>query len=393
MNRNPVRILSSLFRSALRGRSALVMALTVATLASGCIVNTTTNTFGTLEVQWSVPGGCDSQGIATVRVRSSRGSITDAETSGIACNKGFQSLTVSPGVHTVTIEGFSTGGALLASASINSILVEANASTTTPIATLTSQGNQVGLGTLQLAWTINGQPAASACGANGLTKVHISLLDSTKQNIIATAEANCASGGANMTGVPTGTAYVQLDGATAAGVLTFGNPTVFGPVNILPSATTFIDGAIDLVSMAAVVSLDWQFQDGGTCGSHGAQFVLVEVSDLTNGTTQVVVPMSDPWAKKPCDIGPNSNYDARVIDMQFATPTCTIPTGAKGLVVCGITGTAIGVRISVIEAASNTILYGGNMQIKQIPAASHVPIDVPLYLAPCNTTDNICGAP
>lgn len=387
MNRDPNRNLVSRF---VPRRAMPLVAALVGLLASGCIVNSTTTGFGTLEVQWQVPGGCDSQGISNVRIRSSRGSIVDAEQSGIACSKGFQSLTVNPGVHTVTIEGFSAGGTLVASASIGSVLVDANRVTTTPIASLTGQS---ALGNVQLSWTIAGQSAAAGCNAAGLSKMFISILDPSKTKIVATGEANCASGGANLTGVPTGTVYIQLDGATAGGAILYGNPTVFGPVEVLPAATTFIDGAIDVVSMTSTVSLDWQFQDGGTCGSHGSEFVLVEVSDLAGGQQTVVIPMSDAWAKKPCDIGPNATYDNRVLDMQFATPTCQIPAGAKGLVVCGITSGAIGVRISVIEASSNTILYGGSMQISQIPAASHVPIDVPLYLAPCNTTDNVCGAP
>jgi hypothetical protein len=368
---------------------ALAAIAAVALLAPGCIVTTNGGGFGTIEVQWAVPGGCASQGIATVRVRTTRGSIVDAEISGISCQKGFQSLTVSPGVHIVTIEGISNGGSIIAAASINNVVVDANLTTTTPIAQLTSQS---ALGTIQLSWTINGSSAVSACNAAGLSKVLITLFDSSKTKVVATGEANCSSAGANLIGVPSGTGYLQLDGLNANGTATFGNAALEGPIQVQAAATTFLDTPINLVALASVVSLDWQFQDGGTCGSHGSNQVLVEVSNLDNGA-KVVVPMSDPDASKPCDIGQNSAYEARTIDLQFSPATCVIPAGAKGLVICGITGSAIGVRISVVDAATNTILYGGSMTIEKIPVASHAPIAVPLYLAPCNTTDNICGAP
>lgn len=375
-------------------RFALLCLATAATVFStGCIVNTSTSGLGTIEVQWA-SADCNSLGVATVRVRSIASGFAEVSKGGIACDKGFATLVVNPGVHTVTIDGFSNGNTQVSQVSISNLFVEANGVTTTPIVNLNGGGIQTGgsTGAVQVSWTVDGQSAQVACGQRSLTKVTASILDATKTKVLASGSVACTAGGANLIDVPVGTVYLQLDAATADGSIIYGNPTAYGPISVSPSATMLVQTPIDMVDLRATVSLDWQFSDGGTCGQHNSQTVYVEISDTASGN-KVVVPMNDPWAKKPCNIGPNSSYEARVIDMQFATPTCAIPFGAKGLVICGIRTSAIGVRISVVDDGQNAIFEGGNMNIKDIPAGQHTAITVPLMLSACDSVKNICGAP
>ena len=375
-------------------RFALFCLTTAAALfSSGCIVNTSTSGMGTIEVQWS-SAECNQFGVATVRVRSIASGFAEVSKGGIACDKGFATLVVNPGVHTVTIDGFSNGNTLVSQVAIGNLFVEANGVTTTPIVGLNGGGVQTGggAGAIQVSWTIDGQSAQFACGQRSLTKVTVSILDASKSKVLASGEVACTAGGANLIDVPVGSVWLQLDASTADGSIIYGNANPYGPIQVTPSATMLVQTPIDMVDLRATVSLDWQFADGGTCGQHGSQSVFVEISDTATGN-KVVVPMNDPLAKKPCNIGASSSYEARVIDMQFATPTCAIPPGAKGLVICGIRTSAIGVRISVLDAQQNAIFEGGSMTIKDIPAGQHTAITVPLYLSACDSVKNICGAP
>ncbi len=382
-------------RGALGPRRFATLLLTALTtvFSTGCIVNTSTSGMGTIEVQWAT-GDCNALGVASVRVRSVAAGFAEVAKGGIACDKGFTTLVVNPGVHTVTIDGFSNGNTLVTQVSISNLFVEANGVTTTPIVGLNGGGVSTGggKGAVQLSWTIDGQSPQVACAQRSLTKVTASILDSTKSKVLASGSVACSAGGANLVDVPVGTVYLQLDASTADGSIIYGNPTAFGPIQVSPSATMLVQTPIDIVDLRAIISLDWQFSDGGTCGQHNSQSVFIEVSDTATGN-KVVVPMNDPWAKKPCNIGPNSSYEARVIDMQFATPTCAIPPGAKGLVICGIQTSAIGVRVSVLDANQNAIFEGGSMTIKDIPAGQHTAITVPLMLSACDSVKNVCGAP
>ena len=89
----------------------------------------------------------------------------------------------------------------------------------------------------------------------------------------------------------------------------------------------------------------------------------------------------------------NSSFLDRVIDMQFPVAICSIPANAKSFVLCGITGSKVGISVSAVVDADGKIYEGGSMEVIDIPAGQHTVIDEPLYLDTCNNTSNICGTP
>ncbi len=247
----------------------------------------------------------------------------------------------------------------------------------------------VGGGSVAVSWTIYGQPAAQACAKFGVDHVTVSILDASQSQTLGGATVSCATGSATVSGLTGGNGYVQVDGASAAGQFNFGNAAVYGPIQVPGSGTLVVPAPIDLIDLRATVSLDWQFADGGSCGSHNVSTVYVEIRD---GANKVVVPMNDPYAAKPCNLSSADANDVRLIDMQFAKPTCAVPTGAKGLVICNILGSTIGVTLSTKDASTGAIAYGGSMQVKQIPPGTHTPIATPILLAPCSGS-NPCTTP
>jgi len=247
----------------------------------------------------------------------------------------------------------------------------------------------VGGGSVVVSWTIFGQSAAQACAKFGIDKITVSILDQSQTQTMGGATVTCSMGSATVSGLVGGSGFVQVDGASAAGQFNFGNAALYGPIQVPGSGSQVIPTSIDLIDLRSTISLDWQFADGGTCGAHNVSTVYVEVRD---GANKIVVPMNDPYAAKPCNLSAADANDVRLIDLQFAKPTCAVPTGAKGLVICNVLGATIGVTLSTKDASTGAIAYGGSMQVKQIPPGTHTPIATPVLLAPCSG-QNPCTTP
>ncbi len=230
------------------------------------------------------------------------------------------------------------------------------------------------------------------CQAHAVQKVVISILDETKKTVLASAAVSCGAGGANLIDVPEGRVMLQLDGVTADGAVTFGNDPLLGPLDVKAGIGIAIQNPIDLRDLRGTVSLDWAFADGGTCGSHSTSTVYIELSDLASGA-KVVVPWNDPWAKKACDLGPTASYAARAVDMQFAEPSCSIPVDAKGLVICGVRTSTLGVRAFAVDKVTGNPTYGGTMIIKPVEMGKHTLVANPLLLSPCDSVPGACKTP
>ncbi len=372
--------------------------LALAALGQGCIVQTSTTGMGTLEVQWDT-ASCGPAGAATIEVQAVQGSFVAATKGGISCNKGSTTLVLDPGVYTINIRGFSNGGQAVTAVAVDDVLISANLESATPPISLT--GGNIGggggggggkQGTVEISWTVGGKAAAAGCKAHGVDKVVISVLDETKKTVLASGTAACGEGGANLVKVPEGRVMVQLDGVAPDGAVTFGNDPLLGPLDVQAGLEIVVQNPIDLRDLRGTVSLDWAFADGGTCGSHNTQTVYLELSDLSTGA-KVVVPWNDPWTKKACDLGPSSSYAARVVDMQFADPTCSIPPDAKGLVICGVRTGSLGVRAFAVDKVTGNPTYGGTMTIKPVEMGKHTLVANPLLLSPCDSVPGACNTP
>ncbi|MCO4761381.1 MAG: hypothetical protein KC502_07745 [Myxococcales bacterium] len=372
-------------------RLSLIVAVALALMASGCVVQSNGGANGVLDVNWSA-ADCNALGASTVRIRAMRDGVQQTEVNNIECNRGVHSVFLPPGTYTIGIDALSPNGQKVGGGTTSNISVFMNQTTATETIPLVQGGGGVGTGNgeLQVHWTIGSEAAVTGCAKVGLATVTVSLLGVSGSKVLSTASTACKDGGINMTGVAPGTYRVQLDGATAGGVLTWGNAQPTAPIVVAPGMSVIVKEPIAMVDLRATISLDWQFSDSKSCFDKNTQSVLIEIRD---GNNKVVVPMTDAFAKKPCAISSNSEYSQRVIDLQFATPTCTIPAGAKGLVLCGITSKVIGVSVSTIDNSDGQIYFGGSMKIESIPAAKHTAITTPLFLSACNQSSNICAAP
>ena len=350
---------------------------------------------GAIAVAWTIDGlspanGCASRGLQNIVVSA----IDDQQQAfltsvSVPCTDGQATLVNVPaGTRWLQIDGFAANDAPTSPSYGNASIfgpVSVFAGQTTaisgPVDLVKLGGTQpTGKGNVRVSWTVLGQAAASACAAQGLTSVDVRLLsgDGSRKDIAHTV-VNCNVGTADLNDIAAGSYYVQIDGIGPAAPAAWGNINLTGPITVSSGQRTIGNKAVD-IGRRTVISLDWQYSDGGTCGSHGHGDVYVELRD---GTDKVIVPMNDPYAVKYCDLTTADGYVDRVVDMGFLEPQCALPPGAKGLVVCNITGNNIGVTLSATASGSKNATYGGAMKIQQIVAGTHTVLPTPLLLKPC----------
>ncbi|MBI5609591.1 MAG: hypothetical protein HY902_12030 [Deltaproteobacteria bacterium] len=388
-----------------------LMVLTLAAGLQGCVVatgtpepaGTTVNT-GTASFvfAWTVAGqpassGCGAKGLVNVEAL-----ILDAAKAKIlgkasaACTAGQVTVGNLPAAGGVwlQVDGYTAsdpaGSPCWGNDPLNgpfNLIANKIGQPDAPIDLVKLQGTPTGQGNVYVTWTVQGKPAASGCGDFGITNVIVHVKDD-KKNELAYIEAPCTAGNATIAKVPAGGArYVQIDAFGPKLPESWGNISLAGPFPVVANQTASAPAAIDL-DRRSILSFDWAFATG-TCASNGIATVYVQVRDKYN---QVVVPMTDAWAAKPCDLSASSSYDARVIDYAHATPTCAIPPNAKGLVVCNAPAGGIGLMLTGTSASSTKPLVGGSMNVLNYQAGTEVDSLTPILLAPCSGA-NPCQQP
>jgi hypothetical protein len=198
----------------------------------------------------------------------------------------------------------------------------------------------------------------------------------------------CSAGNATVANIAAGKRFVQLDAVGPSAPEAWGNINLDGPMVIENGKVTSAAKAID-IAKRSVISLDWAMANGGSCAGNGVGTVYVEVRDANN---KLIVPMSDPWAAKPCSLTSADSYDARVIDVGYAQPQCAIPPNAKGLVLCNAPAGGLGVFLTATPASSTFAKLGGSMNITGFEAGSHIAVISPVVLSPCSGA-NPCVQP
>lgn len=244
-----------------------------------------------------------------------------------------------------------------------------------------------GQGNVYVTWTVQGKNPATACGTFGISTVTVHVKDE-KKNELAYIEAPCSAGNATIAKVPAGASrYVQVDVFGPKLPESWGNISLAGPFSVVDAQTTNSPSAIDL-DRRSVISFDWAFASG-SCASKGVGTVHVQVRDSKNN---IAVPMTDPWAAKPCELSASSGYDARVIDYAHVTPTCAIPPNAKGLVICNAPAGGIGLFLTGTANGSTYPIVGGSMNVQNFQANTEIDSLTPIVLAPCSGS-NPCQQP
>ncbi len=381
--------------------------------ASGCVVNDRRQigagagdgaTKGAIATAWTLGGqpaavGCAATGVVKVVVSVfGKGQTTAFASASAACSAGKLSVTGLTPIAAVVLQldGYTASDVAgkpsygnLAPAGDFSITGATTTAVSAPIDMVKlgeGTSTSTGKGNVYVTWTVLGEAPATACSKRGITQIKVRVLDD-KRAEIASLTAPCKAGNVTVANVPTGTRLIQLDADGPAAPASWGSINVAGPFLIKNAEVTLSGKALD-IGQRTVFSLDWLFAEGGACTKAGVQTVYVEVRDAAD---KVVIPMSDPWAAKPCELTNLASYDARVLDFGFAQPQCAIPPGAHSLVVCNVTGAAIGLHATGVTA-SNQSVVGGSMLIKPIAAGTHTALPVPLLLAPCGP-NNTCTKP
>jgi len=352
---------------------------------------------GALATAWTIAGqpaasGCASSGVTKVVVTVFDKAKNKALGSATApCSAGQLTVTKlsASGAAVVQVDGYlagdSDGSPTYGNPSPTGDFVIApgtTAAVSAPIdlVKLAASRGRAGKGSVFAAWTILGEAPATACAKRGIAQVHVRVLDD-KRAELASLAAPCASGNATIAGVGGGTRYLQLDASGPAAPASWGNVNLAGPFAVVDGQVARATKPID-IGQRTVVSLDWSLAGGATCAATGAATVFFEIRDAAD---KVVIPMSDPWAGKPCDLTSTAAYDARVLDFGYAKPQCAIPPGAKGLVICNLSGDSVGIVATAVSATGQPVL-GGSMLVKPIGAGTHVALPVPLELKPCSGT-------
>lgn len=244
-----------------------------------------------------------------------------------------------------------------------------------------------GKGNVYVTWTVKGEQPGVGCSKRGITTVTVRILDD-KRAELASQQAPCSAGNATVASVPAGSRYVQIDAVGPPAPAAWGNVNLAGPLNVEDGKVTSGAKAIDL-DQRSVISLDWAMSNGGSCAGNGVAMVYVEARNAAN---QLIVPMNDPWAAKPCSLTTSDSYDARVIDLGFAKPQCAIPQGAKGLVLCNVPTGGAGVFLTATSSGATVPKLGGSVQIKGFETGTHIAVLTPALLAPCSAV-NACVQP
>lgn len=382
--------------------------LLAAAALGGCVAShepstlTATPLSGTLSLAWTVSGqpaaqGCAAAGLTKVEVLvldATKSKVLAKGASDCAAGQATVSVPQATGAW-VQVDGYAPNDAAGSPSWGNSpltgphtITAHKNVQIAAPIDLVKLSGVQPsGSGNVYVTWTIAGEPPASGCAKRNISAVHVRVLDEKKKEI-AQLQVPCGAGNATVANVAAGTRFVQLDAIGPGAPEAWGNVNLDGPMKIENGKVTSGSKAID-IAKRSVISLDWAMANGGSCASNGLATVFVEVRDANN---KLIVPMSDPWAAKPCGLSNADSYDARVIDVGYAQPQCAIPPGAKGLVLCNAPAGGLGVFLTATSAGSTAAKLGGSMNVTGFEAGSHIAVISPVVLSPCSAV-NPCVQP
>jgi len=354
-----------------------------ALLLSGCIVHATSST-GVLEVRWE-NGPTDCAGVDSVRVRVKRGGQLFDESTHLACSKGFHSFALAPGFYDVTIIALDSNGKVIGDGGLAGLQVESDINTLSPRLALKT-GGLSGAG-LRVTWTVAAQPAAQGCSLLDVDQVTVTVFDSKLSAIVAQSQVKCSQGHVTLAGMAAEDVWVQMDASDGSDQPFYGNPGAVGPIGLTDNIITALSQTLNLIDLRASINIPWQFANGKTCGSNSVNAIKVEIRRPGG---DVLVPMSAADATKACDMGLTDTVDERAIDLQFVKPTCSIPDGVDGLIVCGILDRELDIRAVAVNAEDGSVSFGGWLKIRDLQAGVFSKNDKPLFLESCENSSIDC---
>lgn len=238
-----------------------------------------------------------------------------------------------------------------------------------------------GAGSLTVKWTAFGQAAAAGCAKHAIGKVNVLVLAGDRTTQLGMTQAECTAGAVTLDNVGAGEAFVELDEANPLTGNAYGNIELM-PVTIQAGKSATVAG-IDL-AQRSLLAVPYGFADGASCTTHAVAQVRFQIS----GNDTVIVPFSDGQMTKPCES--TSNYADRVIDLANSPPTCAVPPGGVGVVLCN--AGAIG-KLTVAGQGlktGGTIGFGGKVDFTGLKDGQFTQAKTPLALVACSGKDPLC---
>lgn len=344
---------------------------------------------------WTLGGQAPSSGCAATGVQTVVMSVVDQSNRVVglaqtACGIGSATVSgLSAGVYSVQLDGYRPGDVQGSPSWGNAQLtspqtLNANTDQTfqNPINMVALKTTSTGTGSLTVDWTVQGQPAAKGCAALSINQVTVTLLGADKNAQLLAQTVDCKAGQLQLTGVPAGVNYLQIDEANPPDNHAYGNVNLLG-VNVVADQSNVLPAPLD-VNARTIVAIPVGFAKGGTCAAHGVDSVRFRVS--ANG--KLIVPFTDKDAMKPCELV-GASYTQRVIDLQNSPPACAVPSNVQGLILCN----AAGVSTLMVEGqglSNQAITFGAKMEVTGLTDGLLTVVKTPMALQACSASDPLC---
>lgn len=250
---------------------------------------------GSLNITWTINGQPASTACGPANAVNVAISVDNAAPTNVPCANGTFALpNVTVGSHTVSanlLDGANASLNMFPPATVNVI---AGTPTTLSVNFTPGGGGGGMVGSVSLAWTVGGMPAATACPANSQVKVESTNAPAGAQPL--NRDFGCSQGTAQIDNLPVGAYTLKLTlngGATPAPVL----DNVMATVN--QGQTSMVSG-LDFPSgggggQTGTATLTWAVQNGAMAASSCPANSTVSVA-VSGGPTAV-----SPNPTAPCD--------------------------------------------------------------------------------------------
>ena len=220
---------------------------------SGCVVNSSA-TRGTVVIQWVTGSGytCSQLGIVSVNTVVTKDGLPYGTFTNGVCSSGSQTIVLGVGTYSITVQGVDATGKVVAQATPGSVYVSGSDTQYATTVILQPVGASTGNSSIAVTWTVAGASPLTGCAQNGIQTVVVSIVDSSKTKVLASAQAACSLGGLKISNLAPMTFYVQLDGYTAQdaqGAPSWGNANLTGPQNLDTATDLSFQNPIDMVKL------------------------------------------------------------------------------------------------------------------------------------------------
>ncbi|TAK52496.1 MAG: hypothetical protein EPO24_15195 [Bacteroidetes bacterium] len=316
---------------------------------------TVTIGYGNVTFGWTING--QSPGIQCPQVNSSQVRVTIDGYSPVTrpCNESaFTIETITAGNHTITAELLNPSSTVLSTIT-QSIFVEANE-------TVLITGNFTApliIGSVNISWTINGQPAGSGC-LNAIS-VRAAL------GALTPITEPCSSGELLLTAIPAGT-YSLASDLLDAGNTVLDN--IIRNVTIVANQTTYVNLNFTTGAIAGSATVHWTVNGGPNCTPNGDIRIVA-----TGPSPSEITTTCDAYSHQFTNLGPGT-YSFEIFLTDASYP--------------GQQSSALLENVSVVDNANTSVSQNLNcLFCTGTDSAGWVQVDVTCGGAACGLTGTL----